>query len=271
MADPVFTHLPVIAGPFWTAIVNKCRVPFCHCPVSIYHPFPANGAQTGLSPIWYSLAVYLICVYVHLTRSLDVVDRVVLRSLGWFLQPRPRSTSSRRQTSSHSGCGIAPPSTCELSVCLDTVRVDLAHSRTVHSRECGVMHARPGALCAAPACLSTVRSRSDRPWYIYPSLRVRTTVEHAVSHMTNTFRYKNVFVTSSVSHFHHDIYNVDPMAWPLAQVLDLVASSLVTKTASPRAPAPLRTRACPSSALGGSPAGHPSSRCSSRSVVAPHP
>jgi hypothetical protein len=61
-------------------------------------------------------------------------------------------------------------------------------------------------------------------------------------------------------------YNVEPMAWPLAQVVDCVASSLSTKTASPRAPASLHTRARPSSVLRAAPPGQHTSSCCSRSV-----
>jgi hypothetical protein len=75
-----------------------------------------------------------IRLYVYLTRSLDVVDRVVLRSLGWFLQPRPRSTSSRRHTGSHSGRRVRHPQHASCPFVLVLSAVDLAHSRTVHSR-----------------------------------------------------------------------------------------------------------------------------------------
>ena len=139
-------------------LVYICWVSLCNCPVSIYQSFPAKGAQTELSPIWYPLVVYLRFLIIRLTRSLDVVDRVVLRLLGCLLQPRPRSTSSRRHTSSHSGRRVRRPQTCGLSFCLAYCLLLTLHTPGRYiPEECGVMHARPGALCAASARISTVR------------------------------------------------------------------------------------------------------------------
>ncbi len=160
--------------------------------------------------------------------------------------------------------------------CLDVLSgVDLARCQTVIPEQRGVMHARRGLSAWPPACLSIVRSRSDQPWFMLlcSFLRVRTTVELAVSHMTNTLRYKSVFVSSSVSRFHHIFGDMNTMLIPWRghwlKCWIALRARWSSKTASPRAPAPLRTRACPSSALGGSPAGHPSSRCCSRSVFPP--
>ncbi len=177
-----------------------------------------------------------------------MVDRVVLRPLGWFLRGSNPVRAARLHADIQAvirGSGSSHPQHAGCPIVLVLSDVDLAHSRTVHSRGvwCHACAARR-SLRGSPRASPRSGSRCDRPWYLsqllYPSLRDQFTYDLAVSHMTNTFRYKNVFVTSSVSHFHHDLCNVEPMALPLAQVLDLVASSLVTKTASPRAPAPLR-------------------------------